>query len=78
MRTVELRHIISEQLSHIEDISFLNALKTIIDSKIAQEVYALNDYEKRRIETTRQQLKNEQTISHDELQSEVDKWLNTK
>ncbi len=58
MSTIELRHIIAEQLSHIDDVSFLNAIKTIIDSKVSEGIYKLSDYQKNRIDTARQQLKN--------------------
>jgi hypothetical protein len=78
MSTIELRHIITEQLSHIDDVSFLSAIKTIIDSKVSEGIYKLSDYQKNRIDTARQQLKNSQTISHDDLQKEIDQWLSSK
>ena len=46
MSTLELRHIIIEHLSHIDDVSFLNALKTIIESKVTNDVYKLSDHQK--------------------------------
>ncbi|MFO7657794.1 MAG: hypothetical protein R6W78_12055 [Bacteroidales bacterium] len=76
MSTIELRHIISEQLSHIDDVSFLNAIMTIIESKASEKIYKLSDYQKKRIVLARQQLKNKQTISHEDLQKEIDQWLN--
>ena len=42
MSTVELRHIIMEHLSQIDDPSFLNAIKTIVESKISGETYNIN------------------------------------
>lgn len=78
MGTIELRHIITERLSHINDVSFLNAIKTIIESKVSEETYKLSDYQKKRIDSARQQLKNRQTISHDVLQKEIDQWLSSK
>jgi hypothetical protein len=78
MSTAELRHIIIEHLSHIEDASFLKALKTIIESKVSEGVYKLSDYQKKRIESGREQLRNRKTVSHEELQNEIDQWLNTK
>lgn len=78
MSTIELRHIINEHLSHIDDVSFLNALKTIIESKASEGIYRLSDYQKKRINLARQQLKIGQTISHDDLQKEIDQWLSTK
>ena len=78
MRSLELRHIINERLSRINDVSFLNAIKTIIESKVSEGTYKLSDFQKNRIDSARRQLKNKQTISHDDMQKEIDQWLNLK
>lgn len=78
MSIVELRHIISEHLFHIEDVSFLNALKAIVESKISGGTYKLSDYQRKRIDSAKQQLKKGQTISHEEVQKEIDQWLSSK
>jgi len=78
MSTIELRHIINEHLSHIDDVSFLNAIKTIIESKASDGIYKLSDYQKKRIDLARTQLKKGQTITNDVLQEEVNQWLNSK
>ncbi|HRX28660.1 MAG TPA: hypothetical protein P5235_04695 [Saprospiraceae bacterium] len=78
METLELRHIITEKLTHIDDVSFLNAIKTIIESKVSEGTYKLSDYQKNRIDSAREQLKNKQTISHDDLQKEIGQWLSSK
>ena len=38
MSTVELRHIIIKKLSNIDDVSFLKAIKTIVESKADEKV----------------------------------------
>jgi 3-hydroxyacyl-CoA dehydrogenase len=78
MSTIELRHHIIEKLSLIDDDSFLKAIKTIIESKVNEQVYKLSDFQKKRIESGREQRKNGQTIYNDVLQKEIDQWLNTK
>ncbi len=78
MSTIELRHNIIEKLSLIDDDSFLKAIKTIIDSKVNEGVYKLSDFQKKRINSGREQLKKGQSISNDVLRKEVDQWLNTK
>jgi hypothetical protein len=78
MSTTELRHKITEQLSHIDDVSFLNAIKTIIESKVSDRIFKLSDYQKNRVDSARQQLKNKQTIAHDDLQKEINQWLSSK
>jgi hypothetical protein len=78
MSTIELRHHIIEKLSLIDDDSFLKAIKTIVESKVNEGVYNLSDFQKKRIDSAREQIKKGQTISNEALQKEIDQWLNTK
>jgi hypothetical protein len=78
MSTIELKHHIIQNLSLIDDDSFLMAIKTIVDSKVNDAVYTLSDFQKQRILLGREQLKSGQTISDDLLQKEIEQWLNTK
>ena len=78
MSTIELRHTIIEKLSLIDDASFLKAIKTIVESKVSEKVYKLSDFQKKRIESGREQLRKGQTISNGVLQKEIGQWLNTK
>ena len=52
----------------MEDVSFLNALKMIIESKASKMVSINSATTKERINSAREQLKNGQTISNDDLQ----------
>lgn len=78
MSTIELRELIINQLANIHDATFLRAIKILVDSKVEKEVYKLSDYQKERIRSGREQLSNNQMITHDDLQKEIDQWLNTK
>ena len=78
MSSSELKQKIIDQLSHIDDVTFLKAIKTLLDSKAIGDTYKLSDYQKERIQTGRDQLKKGQTISHDSLQKEIDQWLGSK
>jgi len=78
MDTIELRHMINEKISLIDDESFLVAIKTILDSKVSSSIYQLSDFQKERIALGREQLSNGQVISNEDLQSEIEQWLSTK
>ena len=78
MSTVELRHFITEKLSLIDDDSFLKAIKTIVESKVNEKIYKLSDFQKKRVESGREQLIKGESISNEVLQKEVDQWLSTK
>lgn len=78
MSTVELRQKIVDQLSQIEDVAFLKAIKTLVDSKAEDSIYRLSDFQKKRILEGRKQLKEGKTISHEALQKEIEQWLESK
>jgi len=78
MSTVELRQLIAEHLARIEDASFLNAIKTIIESKVSEVEYELSDFQIKRVDSARNELKSRKTISHSDVQREIDQWLNIK
>lgn len=76
MSTLELRQTIAEYLTHIEDIAFLNAIKTMIELKVADETYILSEDQMSRVEEGREQFRQGQTISNESLKAEIDQWLN--
>jgi hypothetical protein len=78
MSTVELRQAIIEYLTQIEDVSLLNAIKTMIETKASEEIYQLSDDQVKRVEEGRAQLKQGKTISNESLKLEIDQWLSTK
>jgi hypothetical protein len=78
MSTIELRHHIIEKISLIDDDSFLKAIKTIVESKVYEGVYKLSDFQRKRIDSGREQLRKGESISDDVMQKEIDQWLNTK
>jgi len=78
MGTIELRQRIIDQLSHIDDVSFLKAIKTLVDSKAEGEIYKLSEYQKERVRLGREQLSKRQTLSHEAVQKEIDQWVGSK
>ena len=73
-----IRNKLIENIFLIEDKLFLEALKTIVDSKLASTTYELSDFQIDRIRKGREQLMNGNTISNATVQKKVDKWLSTK
>jgi hypothetical protein len=76
MSTLELRQVINEYLAHIEDASLLNAIKTMIESRVSDGTYMLSDNQIKRVEEGREQLKQGITISNESLKLEISQWLN--
>jgi hypothetical protein len=78
MSTIELRHIISQQLAQIEDAIFLNNLKTIIERKLSEGTYKLSDFQKSRVQSARLQRNTNKTLSNEILETEIEEWLKSK
>jgi hypothetical protein len=78
MSTVELRKKIINQLFRIEDVTFLRAIKTLVDSKAHEDIYKLSEFQKERIREGREQIRSGQTISDEDLQKEIAQWLSSK
>ena len=56
----------------------LSIFFAILDSKVTSSAYQLSNFQKERISLGREQLKNGQVISNEDLQPEIDQWLSTK
>ncbi len=74
MSTIDLKQPVAKK----EGIASSNVSKAFSNDKASEEIYMLNDFEKSRLESARQQLKSNQTISHTTLKNDVDQWLNSK
>lgn len=70
MSTLELRNQLIDNIYKIDDKSFLEALKTIVDSKLASTTYELSDYQKDRIKKGREQFNNGLTVPNELIQQE--------
>ena len=78
MSTIELRHIIIEKLSNIDDISFLKAIKTILDSKSETTMIALTPEQRNEIIESKKEVEQGLYINHEILNKEVSAWLNKR
>lgn len=78
MSTLELQQTLAEEITLIQDVDFLNALKSIIDAKLSVGVYQLSDYQKERVAQARMEREKGLLIDSDEMFNEFDKWLDTE
>lgn len=78
MNTAELKHLLIHRISEIEDRAFLQAIKTILDSKADQEVITLNKEQVADIMASKQEIGAGLFVSQEDLDIEVKAWLNGK
>lgn len=80
MSTAELNIVkidLISRIANLKDIAVIEQVRRVLDFE-KNEVYQLTTEQKRRIALGREQLKNNQTIAHEDLQKEISEWLGTK
>ena len=78
MTTIELKEVLIHRISEINDISYLKAIETILDSKTSTNVIHLSSEQRNEIIESKMEIGKLNFIDHDLLDSEVAKWLNEK
>jgi len=78
MTTLELKNILIHRISEINDKSLLKAIKTILDIKSATRELILTPEQRAEIIASQKEIKDGQYIDNDDLEKEIDGWLNAK
>ncbi|HEX5167541.1 MAG TPA: hypothetical protein VFW11_00100 [Cyclobacteriaceae bacterium] len=78
MSTVELKNILIHRISEITDVSFLEALKTILDSKSESTVLTLTNEQRNEILASKKEIEQGLYIENSDLEKEINGWLNAK
>jgi hypothetical protein len=78
MTTIDLKKLLVQRIAEINDITFLKALKTILDSKTATEVITLTPEQRNEIIASKMEIEKGLSIGHELLDKEVRGWLSEK
>jgi len=78
MSAIELKKLLIHRIAEIDDISFLNALKTILDSKIDSKILSLTREQRFEINESKKEIEQGLFIDQVELDKEFDKWLSAR
>ena len=78
MTKFELKKLLVHRITEINDISFLRAIKTILDSKTDNEVLMLNEDQRKEIMLSKKEIQNGFYTDHEVLEQQVIKWASKK
>jgi len=78
MTTIELKNILIHKIAAINDVSFLNAIKTIVDTKSETTIYSTSAEQRSKIEEGLKQIENGEYYTNEQVESEINKWLKEK
>jgi hypothetical protein len=78
MTTIELKKVLIHRITEINDIAFLKALKTILESKTETEVISLTLEQRNEIIESKKEIEQGLYIEHELLDKKVSSWLNAR
>jgi len=78
MTTIELKNVMIQRINEINDVAFLNALKTIIESKTKTEVISLTTEQRNEIIASMKEIEQGLYIEHELLDKKFSKWAGAR
>lgn len=78
MTAIQLKKLLVHRISEINDVSFLKALKTILDSKTDAEVLKLTKDQRQEIMQSKKEIQEGLSMDHETLDKKVAKWASAK
>jgi hypothetical protein len=78
MTTIELKKLLIHRITEINDVSFLKAVKTILDTKTDTEVLLLKSKQRREIMESKKEIEQGLFIEHESLDKEVARWTSAR
>jgi hypothetical protein len=78
MTAIELKKALFHRIAEIDDISFLNAIKTILDSKSHTKTIVLTSELKKEIIESKKEIEKGHYVEQVALDDKFNKWLSAK
>lgn len=71
MSTIDLKNILIHRISEIQDVSFLEAIKTILDSRSDRETLSLSAEQRNEIMASKKEIASGLFVKHHDLDNEI-------
>lgn len=78
MTTIQLKKALMQRISEIEDKTFLETIKTILDTNSESKIISLTPDITNEIIASKQEIENGLYIENDLLEKEIEEWLGEK
>jgi hypothetical protein len=78
MTTIALKKLLINRIAEINDVSFLNALKTILETKTQAQTLSLTPEQRIEIIESQKEIESGLFVEYGELDKEFNKWLSEK
>ncbi len=78
MTTIALKKLLINRIAEINDVSFLNAIKTILETKTQTQTLSLTPQQRFEIIESQKEVESGLYVEQVELDKEFNKWLSGK
>ena len=78
MTTFELKKLLISRIKEIDDTSFLNEIKSLLESKSSEKILVLTSEQKNEINQSKREIKEGQFIEQSEIDKSVKRWATEK
>lgn len=78
MTAIDLKNILIHKIAEIDDISFLKAIKTILDSKTNNEILSLTDKQRDDIMSSKKEIESGLFVENTDIDKEIKEWASAK
>ncbi len=78
MTMLELKNNLIRRISEINDVRFLEAIKTILDEKAEDSILELTREQKKEIKESQAEIQEELFLYNNDLDQEIQGWLSAK
>jgi len=78
MTTFELKKLLISRIKEIDDTSFLNEIKSLLESKSSEKILKLTSEQKNEINQSKREIKEGQFIDQSEIDKSVKRWATEK
>jgi len=75
MGTIELKDILISRIAEIDDVQFLKAIKTILDTKTGSHTLELSNAQIQEINASREEITAGRFVEQSDLDGEIAVWL---
>lgn len=78
MTGIELKTLLINRILELNDEAFLNAIKTILDSKSQSEIMVLTDHQRLELIESKKQIEQGLFFDQEDIDHAFEKWQNEK
>lgn len=78
MTTLDLKKELVEKINEIDDVSFLKAIKILLEARTSGPVISLTPEQQREIELSKKEIEKGQYLSQEDIDKMFGQWVNEK